>query len=201
MMYPFRKNIPTHRKNRKICKHYKSYKQTLKIDFNKRCGYCNDLDTNRIRNFVIDHFVPQTPYGWSHSILPNEYLNLIYACPFCNGAKSNKWPTKDETKPNDGSIGFIKPTTKHYSKVFRRGKDGSILVYKNHLVGEYMHKELGLGLDIHSLNWKFEKIFEQEKKLESLVKKTINPALKVELTRIRLLRLEIVDEIYRLYND
>lgn len=199
-MHPFRTDTPKHRQHRKVCKNYKSYKKTLRIDFKNRCGYCNDLDFNRIRNYVIDHFVPQNPKGWSHRILPNKYLNLIYACPFCNGAKSNKWPTLDSTKPNDGSIGFIKPTTKHYSKVFRRNNEGVIIVHKSHPLGQYIHEELELGLDIHSLNWKFEKIFEQEKNLEILEKKTTDSTLKAEINRIKLLRLEIVDTINNLYN-
>ena len=115
-MYSFRQVTPTHTVNRRVCKHYKSYKKTLRSDFNERCGYCNDFYPDHKRYYVIDHFVPQKPDGWSHTIPPNKYDNLIYACSFCNGAKSNKWPTMDEKIPNDGTHGFIKPTLKSYAK-------------------------------------------------------------------------------------
>lgn len=161
-MFPFRKDIPKHRANRRVCKNYSSYKKTLRADFGKRCGYCNSLDINRIRSYVIDHFVPQTPDGWTHTIPPNEYTNLIYACSFCNGAKSNKWPTRIANKPNNGIVGFVKPTLKSYSKLFRRSIDGSIIVFKNNTIGAYIYKELDFNLDIRALNWKFEKILEQE---------------------------------------
>jgi len=199
-MHPFRQDTPKHRKDRKVCKHYKSYKKTLRSDFNKRCGYCDDIDTNRIRNYVIDHFVPQKPDGWNHTIQPNKYSNLIYACSYCNGAKSNKWPTRNATQSNDGIIGFIKPTQKSYSKVFRRAADGSIIVHNNHPIGIYIHKELNFELSIHSLNWSFEKILEQEKLLEKLNRKITDNILKQQLAEIKLLRLEIVDSINEIYN-
>jgi 5-methylcytosine-specific restriction endonuclease McrA len=199
-MHPFRQNTPKHRKNRKVYKYYKSYKKTLSIDFNNRCGYCNDYYHDHKRYFVIDHFVPQNPDGWSHSIPSNKYDNLIYACAFCNGAKSNKWPTKNENKSNDGTQGFIKPTLKLYTKVFRRDKDGSIIVYKKHLVGSYIHRELNFGLPIHSLNWKIEKFLEQEKVLENLYNKKNDIVLKQQLNEIKLLRLSFVDKINELFN-
>ena len=81
-MHHFRQDTPKHRANRRVCKHYNSYKKTLRADFKKRCGYCTDLDTNRIRNYVIDHFIPQKPNGWTHTIQPNQYSNLIYFLSF-----------------------------------------------------------------------------------------------------------------------
>lgn len=180
--------------------HYKSYKKTLRADFEKRCGYCNDLDTNRIRNYVIDHFVPQKPNGWINTILPNKYSNLVYSCSFCNGAKSNKWPTMLANQPNDGVQGFIKPTQKSYANIFRRDTSGGIVVHKNHPIGLYIHKELEFDLPIHTLNWKFERILKQEKILETLNKKISDAVLKQELDDIKLLRLEIVDSINELYN-
>jgi len=199
-MHHFRQDTPKHRANRRVCKHYNSYKKTLRADFKKRCGYCTDLDTNRIRNYVIDHFIPQKPNGWTHTIQPNQYSNLIYSCPFCNGAKSNKWPTGVANLANDGVSGFIKPTKKMYANAFRRGDDGSIIVHNNHPIGIYIHKELEFDLPIHKLNWKFEKILEQEISLKTVFKKTTDAALKQEINDIKLLRLELVDTIHELYN-
>lgn len=200
-MPPFRIKTPKHRPNRRACKHYKSYKSTLRIDFEKRCGYCNDLDINRIRSFVIDHFVPQNPDGWTHQIPPNKYSNLVYACPFCNGAKSNKWPTKSANKSNDGILGFVNPTLKKYGNMFQRLADGSIQAKNGDSVARYMYNELEFGLEIHSLNWKFETILAQEEQLKILIKNTSDPALKKALQALRISRLEVVDMINNLYND
>jgi 5-methylcytosine-specific restriction endonuclease McrA len=200
MMHPFRLETPKHRKNRKVCKHYKSYKATLRIDFNKRCGYCNDVDTNRIRSYVIDHFVPQNPEDWTHVIAPNKYENLVYACSFCNGAKSNKWPTKRADLHNNGNEGFIKPTKKAYTSIFRRESDGSITVHNANPIGVYIRKELNLDLAIHSLNWRFERIWEQEQILKKISLKSMDESINKQLNEIRSLRLDLVDSINELYN-
>src|SRR5215213_3424063 len=137
--YPFRENCPKHSKNRKVYKRYTSYKKYLRSDFNKRCGYCDDLDQNRIRFFVIDHFVPRNPDGWAHRILPNKYSNLIYSCLFCNQAKGNKWPTMKAKIHNDGQVGFIMPTKKEYTSIFFRSANGSIQYDKNSLLAKYIY--------------------------------------------------------------
>ena len=38
---------------------YRDYRDSLRADFNNRCGYCNDLDEPRKEYFEIDHLVPQ----------------------------------------------------------------------------------------------------------------------------------------------
>lgn len=199
-MQAFREKTPQHRKNRKVCKNYSSYKKTLRVDFNQRCAYCNDIDTNRIRSYVIDHFVPRTPDGWICTIPENKYVNLMYACPSCNGAKSNKWPTKNQALSNDGKQGFIKPTLKNFEKLFRRDTDGSIAVHKGNVLGKYIHKELAFDLAIHALNWKFEKFLAQEKILIKLDNNGNDPGIQADLATVRLARLEIVDIINAQYN-
>ncbi len=85
-MLPFRHVIPIRTCTKKYAR-YRYYKAYLREDFNKRCGYCDDRDIicGGIRGFHIDHFRPQKPF--SH--LENDYNNLVYACPYCNGGKSN----------------------------------------------------------------------------------------------------------------
>lgn len=159
MTHPFRSTpTPKHQKDRRECEHYSSYLKTLKKDFNKRCGYCNDIDLYKIRSFNIDHFVPRNPKDFTHSIKPNYYYNLIYACNYCNSAKSNKFPTKDPDKHNDGKIGFIKPTDDEYSDLFYRDKDGTIYPINENLLSEYIIRELNLKNPIHSLMWRLEKL-------------------------------------------
>jgi 5-methylcytosine-specific restriction endonuclease McrA len=198
--YAFRDNRPKHRKNRKVCKDYKSYKKTLRIDFLHRCGYCNDLDHNRIRSYVIDHFIPRNPDGWTHRIQPNKYYNLVYSCPFCNGAKSNKWPTKKTKIHNDGVVGFIMPTKKAYDSIFYRKADGSIDYPSGDALAKHIYEELGLFQPIHSLNWRFQKYLTQEATLESIYNKTKDPVLKQEIQDLRSLRLEMYDNINTIYN-
>ena len=38
---------------------YHAYREQLKVDFNCRCGYCDDRDVPRSASFEIDHFIPQ----------------------------------------------------------------------------------------------------------------------------------------------
>ncbi|MES2618111.1 MAG: HNH endonuclease [Bacteroidota bacterium] len=194
-MHLFRQHTPKHTKNRRVCKHYRSYKLTLRSDFNKRCGYCNDFYHDHKKYFVIDHFIPQNPDGWLHSIPSNKYSNLIYACSYCNGAKSNKWPTMNPQKFNEGGKGFIKPTNNAYSKLFKRDTNGSIIVHKDHPIGKYIYEELNFFMDYHAWNWKVERIFEQEEILRSKVKTIKDPNLEAELKELQIIRLKFIDLI------
>lgn len=199
-MPKFREKVPKHRRNRKPCKHYSSYKKTLGEDFYLRCGYCNDLDKNRIRSYVIDHFVPQKPDGFIHNIPANRYKNLVYACSWCNRAKSNIWPTKNAKLHNDGKVGFILPTTKAYSDLFERDLNGTITLKNNTPLAKYIYDTLNLGLPLHSLNWKFERMLLQEDKLKVLYNTSKDAAIKKEIDDLRNLRLTIMDTILEIYN-
>lgn len=199
-MNPFRYKIPQHRNNRKECEHYSSYKDTLEADFNNRCGYCNDLNTYRINNFAIDHFVPQNPNGFAHNIKPNYYYNLVYSCHYCNNSKSNKWPTQDANIHNDGISGFVLPTSKKYGELLYRDKDGTILPMNNTPLASYIIKELNLKHPIHSLLWRFEKVLELEKQVKEKLKVRNDEDLKnlhYELTK------EVTDIVRNIffYND
>ena len=73
-MQPVRNIVPK-RTCSKTYKNYRAYKSYLQVDFNKRCGYCGDLDVlcGGVRGFQIDHFRPQSHF--KH--LENEYNNLV----------------------------------------------------------------------------------------------------------------------------
>lgn len=201
MKHPFRAHTPKHRKNRKECKKYNSYLNTLRIDFHKRCGYCNDNTFNMVRSYVIDHFVPRNPDGFSHNIPDNHYYNLIYACPYCNGAKSNKWPTKDAKKHNDGQQGFVFPTKKLYTKHFYRDSSGSIVPKKNCALSKWIYDNMNFGLPIHSLNWQFERFREQELALEKLNKINNDPAIEAQIKSLKSARMEVMDQIFNTNNE
>lgn len=198
-MNPFRDKTPKHRAKRKKCKHYTSYKTTLRIDFLKRCGYCNDLHIDYKRYYVIDHFVPQNPSDFSHNIPPNNYYNLVYACCFCNGKKSNTWPTKDARIHNDGKKGFVMPTKNAYGNLFERDNNGFIKVKSNSKLGKYIFEQLHLGWHLHALIWKFEKILNQEKILEKIQDK--DTTIREEIRELRDIRLTTVDEINAILSE
>ena len=75
----FRELTPNRRPDRKECKHYRSYRKTLREDFNNRCGYCDDSDRLRIRSFTIDHFVPQNPKDFRQMITTIWYIHATTA--------------------------------------------------------------------------------------------------------------------------
>lgn len=153
-MKPFRNSIPSRSCENKY-NNYRLYKPYLRSDFGKRCGYCNDIDLicGGARGFHIDHFRPQVPF--SH--LTNEYRNLVYACPYCNGAKSNDWPSgvEDVSVLDDGS-GYLDPCDIDFDSHFERYDHGRIR--PKTAVGKYMYKKLKLGLRRHQLAWAYEQL-------------------------------------------
>jgi hypothetical protein len=200
-MIPFRILTPQHTKGRKSCKKYQSYKASLRKDFNQRCGYCDDHNYNRLRSYVIDHFVPRNPKDFVHKIPDNYYYNLIYSCSFCNSAKSNIWPTKVARKHNDGVKGFVMPTTVRYGKLFYRDGHGSIMPKANNQIAKYIYDTLNFSFPIHSLNWKFERLSQQEKILQQLASINMHDLqLQKDIDDIRNLRLTVLDDLFRHYN-
>lgn len=139
---------------------YTSFKPYIREDFNKRCGYCDDLDiyNGGSRGYQIDHFKP-------HSIarflaLKEEYSNLVYSCPFCNRAKSNKW---------EDNNGFIDPCDAEYDNHLERNSRGQIKAKTGQ--GRYIYKNLNLHLKRHELLWMIEKIIQQKEELIAIKKR------------------------------
>lgn len=149
-------------------KKYSDYKGVLMKDFHGNCGYCNDNHsyTGGWRGMQIDHFAPRTPFVE----LEHEYDNLVYACFYCNNAKSNDWVTEvaDVSLSEDRKEGYINPRKKEYSELFERSLRGSI-VPKNEL-GFYIYTNLNLGLLRHEIIHTMEKIFQIVKRINNLLK-------------------------------
>lgn len=185
-MNPFREKTPSRRLDRDECEHYSSYKDTLQEDFNKRCGYCDDSDGFRIRNYTIDHFVPRNPKDFTHDIKPNYYYNLVYACWYCNSNKSNKWITKDPNIHNNGEIGFVEPTSEDYTNLFKRDKEGQIICNGvNSNLAHFIIIELNLWHPVHSITWRLEKFDKIQKTLSEQIEKSKGAILETELESIR----------------
>ena len=142
----FREKAPCRRKNPSRIKDATEAKVELREDFHCRCGYCDDHDFFRLTYYEVDHFVPKSVLK---SIPETAYDNLVYSCRSCNNAKRNKWPTGDETRHNDGVMGFIDPCDEDYARQFSRMADGSIIPKTK--LGEWMWNEMNLGHPSHHI--------------------------------------------------
>ncbi len=121
---PFRNYKPKRSKVQKRTR-YQEYKSELRRDFKKKCGYCCDPDEfcGGMQGFHIDHFAPKSKFP----NLISKYCNLVYSCPFCNGAKSAKWVGNDSSISHDGNKGFIDPCNSEYDRHLKRNANGQIL--------------------------------------------------------------------------
>ncbi len=108
----------------------------------------------------MEHFAPKDRF-------PNlefTYDNLLYSCPYCNIAKSNKWVGNDASENIVGQQGFIDPCTPEYNNHLKRNDDGSI-GYLTPL-GSHIYSELKLFLKRHQIIYNIEKVRIARKKLE-----------------------------------
>lgn len=157
---------------------FHKYKPFLREDFNKRCGYCDDSDirSGGHRYYQIDHFVPQKVFI---NLKDNDYHNLVYSCPFCNREKWHKWPSNDENISIIENSGFVDPCSKDFDNHLDRNADGKISVQTE--IGQYMFKELNLGLKRHAILWNLEKLMRQIDEISMLIDNEKDDTLKETL--------------------
>ena len=150
---PFRVDVPA-RSSPAQSESYRSYKPQLRKDFRKRCGYCDDPDTyvGGQGGSHIDHFAPRSKFP----DLESCYENLVYACPFCNRAKSDKWTGNDPTAPNDGVSGFVDPCDPELDRHLGRSRRGAIIGLTP--LGDYLADNLNLRLARHQYIWQLSRI-------------------------------------------
>jgi len=79
---------------------YGLYRPCLRLDFTFRCAYCLAHESevspsDKYGGFEVEHFKPKGRREFRR--FSNAYANLLWACHACNRAKSNKWPTEEET--------------------------------------------------------------------------------------------------------
>ena len=143
-------------------------KKYLAKDFGHRCAYCDDLDkyNGGERNYHVEHFAPKEKFP----DLRYVYDNLLYACPYCNGAKSDKWPSGSAEISVVGDKGFLDPCGEEYYRHIVRNDDGSI-GYSSKL-GKYIYEELDLYLKRHKINYNLVKLDERIDKLGDLIART-----------------------------
>ena len=117
-------------------------KKHLAIDFKSRCAYCDDLDfyCGGQRNFHVEHFAPKEKFPELKYI----YQNLMYSCPYCNSAKSDRWPSDDPFVSVIDDMGFVSPCTEEYDQHLDRTSNGKIVAKTK--LGQYMINNLKLYL-------------------------------------------------------
>lgn len=142
--------------------HYTDAKDILRADFFELCGYCGKSSQMMYQRFQIDHFVPKT---WDPD-RKNDYYNLVLCCAKCNQIKSNKWPTEDITKPNDGEKGFIDPATEEFDLHLARDDKGHIVGLTP--LGENMCKSLHFDIRRTELFWRIGQLYQHQRALEEL---------------------------------
>ncbi|WP_375199891.1 HNH endonuclease [Lysinibacillus sp. RS11] len=142
-----------------------SNKKRLAVDFYNKCGYCGDHDiySGGYNVYHVEHFAPKEKFGE----LEFTYDNLLYSCPYCNIAKSNKWIGKTSKEAVVGNKGFVDPCTDEYDIHLGRDIDGKI-IYKTSL-GQYIHEELKLYLKRHEILFNLEKIRMKRKALKEKI--------------------------------
>lgn len=129
-------------------------KKYLAKDFRHRCAYCDDLDAygGGFAAYHVEHFAPKSKFPAGQF----DYDNLLYACPWCNRAKSDIWPSADPKISVVGDEGFVDPCTEEYDKHLRRLSDGSLEGITP--LGKYMYKTLQLYLRRHAIIHNVEKL-------------------------------------------
>lgn len=182
-LLPFRKGVPV-RTFTSVYTSYRSYKDALATDFQRRCGYtdCRDFWFGGKSAFHIDHFKPKS----KHPHLECTYSNLVYACSHVNQAKSN-----------DDSADYLDPCNEDYNQHFGRDLSGNIVPLPNSPQAAYMYKKLKLYLRRYGVIWALDMIDEKIRELHSLLDK--NPDA---VSRLALLEeLALLTREYNSYKD
>lgn len=143
----------------------KTNKKYLKKDFNERCGYCDDPIFLNVGYYHIDHFAPKEKFPKLRYV----YDNLVYACPYCNGAKSDTWVSDSADISVVDDKGFIDPCSVEYDNHLERKKSGEI-AYKTEL-GKFMHRNLNLGLKRHQVLYSLEEINSKIDEIRKIIDK------------------------------
>lgn len=143
----------------------KTNKKYLARDFGHRCAYCNDLDVygGGYRAYHVEHFAPKEKFPE----LLFDYDNLLYACPWCNRAKWDTWPSTDPKTNIVGDLGFIDPCTEEYDKHLVRLPSGAIMWTT--ALGKYMYETLHLFLKRHEIVHNMDKLKRKRDELKASI--------------------------------
>lgn len=160
---------------------YSQYRESLREDFHRICGYCGKSEFVTKNAFEIDHFVPQR-------IAPereNDYSNLVYACYECNRKKSGKWPSEDEHIQFLDGRGFVDPASDDYDEHLERDASGRII--GKTAAGKYMVEEgFKFGQrpmqEIYKASLLIEKMQQFEEKMKELSEEEARSYIEISVT-------------------
>lgn len=147
----FRSITPKRRSITTAVSRHQAHRDDLRLDFNQRCGYCDDWDYYKTTYYEVDHFVPEDVMV---TMSNTDYSNLVYACRSCNNAKRAKWPSKDEKLTLVNDEGFIDPCDQTYQDHFERDGNGKIIAKTK--TGKWMYVALKLSKPQHEIIYQLE---------------------------------------------
>lgn len=144
---------------------YGKYRESLREDFGRICGYCGKNELVTKNTFEIDHFVPRR----LAPKMENEYSNLVYSCYECNRKKAGKWLSEDKDIQFVDSKGFVDPATDEFDTNLERDEDGNIVGITP--AGKYM-VEVGFEFDKRPIKeiYKAMLLIEKKHQLEEKIK-------------------------------
>jgi hypothetical protein len=110
------RRIPKEKSNQPATGTYRDWKPLLAEEGFHQCVYCSISESSfgGIRNFHVEHYKPKGDSRFTH--LENIFSNLFYACPICNGFKSDDWPCEPNNDLN--IICYPDPSVIDYSHIF-----------------------------------------------------------------------------------
>ncbi len=193
-----RKKIPCRRQNVKIKTNYEDYKQDLREDFEEKCAYCGDSDAfcGGVRNYHIDHFAPKAKFPF----LVNTYSNLLYACPYCNNGKSDKWEGSNASSPlNSKGEGFCDPCSSDYDKHLKRNRNGFIEYVDN--TGKYMYRNLKLYLVRHALIYTADSLKNKIHEIDAYINNNINTLPGSTINQLNEIKKQLAVEFVYYFDD
>lgn len=170
---------------------YGEYRDSLREDFGRICGYCGKSELVTKNTFEIDHFIPVRLAPEKE----NDYANLVYSCYACNRKKAGKWLSEDKNIQFVDGKGFVDPAAKEFDESLERDADGSIVGRTP--AGRYM-AEAGLEFNIRPIKeiYKAMLLIERKHQLEGKIK-----ALSKEESRQYIEASMAIEEVQRMLFD
>lgn len=170
-LIPIKQTIPKHSYTGEKWKTNRTNKKYLAIDFSHRCAYCDDSDEFKGSDtYQVEHFAPKNKFP----DLEYTYDNLLYACSYCNRAKSDTWVGETAEENIKNNEGFINPCSNEYNLHLKRKLTGEIIPITP--LGSYMYKNLKLYLKRHQILYKLKILSTKIDELNNIItkKKSVN---------------------------
>jgi hypothetical protein len=91
----------------------RSSRDTVRVRYNLRCGYCRVSETHIGAKMTVDHFLPRIHGG------DDSLDNLVYCCHACNEFKGDYWQT-------DPDLRLLHPLLDDTAKHFQEQDDNTL---------------------------------------------------------------------------